>query len=78
MKRPKNGRRKPGPEPKKPATPEFTREEWAELYYAVEYKARLIKEGFYGPDGQDGVCNAEWSAQLQGICEKIVNAGIQV
>jgi hypothetical protein len=50
--------------------PQFTDEEWAEIYYALEGKAKLIKDGFYGPEEKRGE-NKRWIEQLNEIMVRI-------
>ena len=49
----------------------MTKDEWIEVYYAIETKANAIDAGKYGPDGLDGVCNSEWVGQLRSAMDKI-------
>lgn len=32
----------------------LTKEQWIEIYYALDTKANLIKDGFYGPQQKRG------------------------
>jgi hypothetical protein len=48
----------------------LTREDWCEIYYALELKSRAVKQGAFGAEeapGQDG----KWAAHLETIMRKI-------
>jgi hypothetical protein len=32
----------------------FTKEQWGEIYYALETKAKMIEKGDYGPEEEEG------------------------
>jgi hypothetical protein len=58
----------------------LSREDWAEIYYALDTKAKLIEDGEYGccehketPDGGDCPedCDGEWLRHLQAVMDKI-------
>lgn len=43
-------------------------DEWAEVYYALESKAKAVRDGAYGPN--DAECNTvEWAEQLERITQ---------
>jgi hypothetical protein len=48
----------------------LTREDWSEIYYALEAKSLALRQGKYGPEDEPGQ-DAEWIAQLDAIREKI-------
>ena len=48
----------------------LTREDWAEIYYALETKALTLRQGRYEPEDTPGQ-DARWLAHLDAIKEKI-------
>ena len=48
----------------------LSREDWAEIYYALDSKRLAVKNGEYGPEIEAGETN-RWTAHLDGIIEKI-------
>jgi hypothetical protein len=44
----------------------LTREDWSEIYYALELKAQALRHGKYGPEDRPGM-DAEWIAHLEAI-----------
>lgn len=48
----------------------LTREDWSEIYYALETKSRVLRQGRYGLEdkpGQDG----KWIAHLEAVKQAI-------
>lgn len=58
---------------KNPKAPQLTKQDWAEIYYALMTKAKLIKDGDYGPEDQEGD-DEDWVAHLEEVMAKIHNA----
>lgn len=50
----------------------FTADQWVEIYYAIEDKARRIKAGEYGPEEKRGD-NKRWIEDLQEIMHRIAS-----
>lgn len=48
----------------------FTEEQWGEIYYALETKAKMIKNGGYGPEEKRGE-NKRWIEDLTEIMDRI-------
>lgn len=48
----------------------LTRDDWCEIYYALETKSRALRNGQYPPEDESGQ-DAEWIAHLEMIREKI-------
>jgi hypothetical protein len=48
----------------------FTKEQWAEIYYALDTKTHLIKDGFYGPEEKRGA-NKRWIEDIQELLTRI-------
>ena len=48
----------------------FTAEQWGEIYYALETKAKMIKAGGYGPEEKRGE-NKRWIEELNEIMTRI-------
>ena len=48
----------------------LTREDWAEIYYALEAKSRALVQGKYGPEDTPGQ-DAAWIAHIKTIMQKI-------
>ena len=53
----------------------LTPEDWAEIYYALDTKSSLLKQGSYGLDDEPGA-TAKWIAHLEAIKQKIGPDGI--
>jgi hypothetical protein len=53
----------------------LTREDWAEIYYALETKSLALRQGRYEPEDTSGE-DARWLAHLDAIREKIGLDGI--
>jgi hypothetical protein len=53
----------------------LTREDWAEIYYALGTKALALRQGSYEPEDTSGE-DARWLAQVDAIREKIGPDGI--
>ena len=51
---------------------EMSEEEWAELAYALETKAKRVADGEYGPEHIPGA-NKAWAACLDGIYVKVTS-----
>ena len=47
---------------------EFTKEDWVEIYYALDSKAARVRDGEYSADKN---LSKKWSAHLREIMEKI-------
>ena len=47
----------------------LTEEQWAEIYYAVDTKLKLVESGHYGNDPDLG--DAHWAADLTAIKSKL-------
>ena len=50
----------------------LTKEQWAEIYYALDTKAHLIKDGFFGPEEKRGQ-NKRWIEDMKEIMTTISN-----
>jgi hypothetical protein len=48
----------------------FTQDQWVEIYYALEDKARRIKNGEYGPEEKRGD-NKRWIEDFEEIMARI-------
>ncbi len=48
----------------------LTRDDWCEIYYALETKSRALRNGQYRPEDEPGQ-DAKWIAHLEMIREKI-------
>jgi hypothetical protein len=48
----------------------LTREDWCEIYYALEAKSLALREGKYGPEDEPGQ-DAKWIAHLEAVRDKI-------
>ena len=48
----------------------FTEKQWGEIYYALETKAKMIKDGQYGPEEKRGE-NKRWIEDLNEIMDRI-------
>ena len=48
----------------------LTREDWSEIYYALESKSLALRQGKYGSEDEPGQ-DAEWIAHLDALREKI-------
>ena len=59
---------------KKPlVNPRLTRRDWIEVYYALETKESLLRDGQYGKDA----LARKWRRHLTNIRRKLVRSGIQ-
>jgi hypothetical protein len=48
----------------------LTREDWSEIYYALEIKSLALRQGKYGPEDEPGQ-DAEWIAHIEAVKQKI-------
>jgi hypothetical protein len=48
----------------------LTREDWSEIFYALESKALAVRRGHYGSEEAPGA-DAKWIAHLNELTEKI-------
>jgi hypothetical protein len=48
----------------------LTREDWSEIYYALETKSLALRQGKYEPEGELGQ-DAEWISHIEAVKEKI-------
>jgi hypothetical protein len=48
----------------------LTREDWSEIFYALESKSLALRQGKYSPEDEPGQ-DAEWIAHLDALREKI-------
>ncbi len=48
----------------------LTREDWSEIYYALEAKLQALRQGKYGPEDEPGQ-DAQWIAHLDALRAKI-------
>lgn len=48
----------------------LTREDWCEIYYALEAKSLALRQGKYGPEDEPGQ-DAEWIAHLEAVKKTI-------
>jgi hypothetical protein len=46
------------------------REDWAEIYYALEMKSLALRQGKYGPEDETGQ-DAEWIAHIEAVKKTI-------
>jgi hypothetical protein len=58
----------------KTPNPQLTPRDWSEVYYALETKERLLRDGLYGTDAEA----RRWRTHLAKIRRKIIRAGINV
>ncbi|MGH7814360.1 MAG: hypothetical protein ACREQI_10215 [Candidatus Binataceae bacterium] len=49
---------------------DLTREDWTEIYYALETKSLALRQGNMGPEDRPGQ-DAEWIAQIEEIKQAI-------
>ena len=49
---------------------DLSNDDWSEIYYALEDKAKAIKDGVYGPEEKRGD-NKRWIENLNEIMETI-------
>lgn len=54
--------------------PRLTTRDWSEIYYALETKEKLLRDGLYGTDAEA----RRWRKHLGEIRRKIIRAGIEV
>ena len=48
----------------------LTREDWSEIYYALETKSRVLRQGRYGLEDKPGQ-DAKWIAHLESVKQAI-------
>lgn len=48
----------------------LTREDWAEIYYALEMKSLVLRQGKYGVEDKAGQ-DSEWIAHLEAVKQTI-------
>ncbi len=48
----------------------LTREDWVEIYYALDTKLLTLRQGKYGPEDEPGQ-DADWIAHMKAIMRKI-------
>lgn len=48
----------------------LSRRDWEEIFYALETKAKLVKDGYYGPEDKPGE-DGEWISHMKAIMRKI-------
>ncbi len=48
----------------------LTREDWSEIYYALETKSRALRQGRYGPEDEPGQ-DAAWTAHVEAVKQRI-------
>jgi hypothetical protein len=48
----------------------LTLEDWSEIYYALETKSLVLRQGSYGAEDKPGD-DAQWLAQIEAIRRKI-------
>ena len=48
----------------------LTRQDWSEIYYALETKSLALKQGAYGPEDEPGK-DAEWIAHIEAVKQTI-------
>ena len=48
----------------------LTREDWSEIYYALETKSLALRQGRYGPEDKPGQ-DAEWIAHIEAVKQTI-------
>jgi len=48
----------------------LTREDWSEIYYALETKSLALRQGKYKPEDGPGR-DAEWITHIEAVREKI-------
>jgi hypothetical protein len=48
----------------------LTREDWAEIYYALEMKSLALRQGKYAPEDRPGQ-DAEWIAHIEAVKQTI-------
>jgi hypothetical protein len=53
----------------------LSREDWAEIYYALETKLSALKLGKYGSEDHSGL-DTEWIAHIEAIKERIGPDGL--
>jgi len=52
----------------------LTREDWAEIYYALETKSLALRQGKYAPEDKRGQ-DAEWIAHIETVKQTIGSDG---
>ena len=58
----------------RPISPRLTPRDWTEVYYALDTKEKLLRDGDYGKDAEA----RRWRKHLSAIRRKIIRAGIEV
>ncbi|MBF6568539.1 MAG: hypothetical protein IVW54_06655 [Candidatus Binataceae bacterium] len=53
----------------------LTREDWAEIYYALEMKLLALRQGKYGPEDRP-TQDAEWIAHIEALKQMIGPDGV--
>lgn len=48
----------------------LSKEQWIEIYYALDTKINLMKDGFFGPEDKRGD-NKRWAEDMKEIMELI-------
>jgi hypothetical protein len=48
----------------------LTREDWSEIFYALESKSLAVRQGQYGSEDASGA-DAKWTGHLDALREKI-------
>jgi hypothetical protein len=48
----------------------LTREDWSEIYYALETKSLALRQGKYRPEDEPGQ-EADWITHIEAVREKI-------
>jgi hypothetical protein len=54
----------------------LTREDWSEIYYALETKSLALRQGKYGPEDEPGQ-DAEWIDHIEAVRGKIAPDGVK-
>ena len=54
----------------------LTREDWSEIYYALETKSLALRQGKYGPEDEPGQ-DAEWIDHIEAVRGKIGPDGVK-
>ena len=49
----------------------LAREDWAEIYYALDSKVKMLELGEYGPTVDDDTDISDWAKHLRRILKKI-------
>jgi len=54
----------------------LTREDWSEIYYALETKSLALRQGKYRPEDEPGQ-DAKWINHIEAVREKIGFDGVK-